>query len=64
MRPGIIATDIHDAHGGAAFVAGFAPQIPVGRAGTADEVASAVVWLLSDAASYVTGALFDVSGGR
>ncbi len=64
VRPGIIPTDIHDAHGGAGFVAGFAAQIPAGRAGTADEVASAVLWLLSDAASYVTGALFDVSGGR
>jgi len=40
------------------------PMIPMQRAGTADEVASAVVWLLSDGASYTTGALLDVTGGR
>ncbi|BBK32855.1 NAD(P)-dependent dehydrogenase (short-subunit alcohol dehydrogenase family) [Stella humosa] len=64
VRPGIIATDIHDVHGGAEFLAGFGPQIPAGRPGTPDEVASTVLWLLSDAAAYVTGALFDVGGGR
>ena len=45
-------------------VAKFAPNIPIGRGGTADEVAEAVLWLLSDKASYVTGTLFNVSGGR
>ena len=64
VRPGIIATDIHEVHGGQDFLAGFAPQIPAGRPGTPDEVAAAVVWLLSDEASYVTGALFDIAGGR
>ena len=64
VRPGIIATDIHmDSHGfDRAAKAG--PSLPMGRAGTAEEVAEAIVWLLSDAASYVSGALLDVSGGR
>ncbi|MBV8259699.1 MAG: SDR family oxidoreductase, partial [Paraburkholderia sp.] len=39
-------------------------QTPLGRAGSADEVSQTIVWLLSDAASYVTGALLDVTGGR
>jgi NAD(P)-dependent dehydrogenase (short-subunit alcohol dehydrogenase family) len=39
-------------------------QTPLGRAGTAEEVGEAVVWLLSDNASYVTGAIIDVTGGR
>lgn len=64
VRPGIIDTDIHDVHGGRAFLAGFGPQIPAGRPGTADEVAATVLWLLSAEADYVTGALFDVAGGR
>ncbi|BBK43355.1 glucose-1-dehydrogenase [Allostella vacuolata] len=64
VRPGIIATDIHDVHGGRAFLAGFGPQIPAGRPGTPEEVAATVLWLLSEEASYVTGALFDVAGGR
>jgi NAD(P)-dependent dehydrogenase (short-subunit alcohol dehydrogenase family) len=41
-----------------------APTIPMGRGGTADEVAEAVLWLLSPAASYTTGAILDVTGGR
>ena len=41
-----------------------APMVPMQRAGSADEVAQAIVWLLSDAASYTTGAILDVSGGR
>lgn len=64
VRPGIIATDIHEVHGGRAFLDGFGPQIPAGRPGTPDEVARTVLWLLSDAAAYVTGALFDIAGGR
>jgi NAD(P)-dependent dehydrogenase (short-subunit alcohol dehydrogenase family) len=64
VRPGVIETDIHASTGVPDRAARLAPLIPVGRAGTADEVAHAIVWLLSDAASYTTGALLDVSGGR
>ena len=64
VRPGIIATDIH-ASGGQPDRAGqMAPMVPMQRAGSAEEVAEAIVWLLSDAASYTTGAVIDVTGGR
>ena len=65
VRPGIIETDIH-ASGGQARPGAqqMAPQVPMQRAGSADEVAQAILWLLSDAASYITGAILDVSGGR
>lgn len=64
VRPGIIDTDIHASGGQPHRARDSAPQLPLQRAGTADEVAAAVVWLLSPAASYTTGALLDVSGGR
>lgn len=65
VRPGIIDTDIHARSGHAGRVAATAAQlIPWGRLGTADEVAAGVVWLLSDAAAYVSGAVLDVAGGR
>jgi NAD(P)-dependent dehydrogenase (short-subunit alcohol dehydrogenase family) len=64
VRPGIVATDIHASGGQPDRAERLAPQIPMQRAGTADEVAEAVLWLLSDAAAYTTGALLDVSGGR
>jgi NAD(P)-dependent dehydrogenase (short-subunit alcohol dehydrogenase family) len=64
VRPGIIETDIHASGGQPERAAQLAPQVPMQRAGTADEVAAAIVWLLSDAASYTTGAVIDVSGGR
>ena len=64
LRPGLIDTSIHESHGGKAAVDALAPSIPIGRAGTADEVAGAVLWLASDASSYVHGAILDVSGGR
>jgi NAD(P)-dependent dehydrogenase (short-subunit alcohol dehydrogenase family) len=64
IRPGIILTDIHDSHGGEAALAKVLPTLPIGRGGTADEVAELVVFLASDKASYIHGALIDVSGGR
>jgi NAD(P)-dependent dehydrogenase (short-subunit alcohol dehydrogenase family) len=64
VRPGIIETDIHASGGLPDRAAQLAPQVPMQRAGSADEVAAAIVWLLSDAASYTTGAIVDVTGGR
>ncbi len=64
IRPGIIETPIHAKGGQPNRVAELSAQIPMGRAGTADEVAQAILWLLSDAASYVTDSVLDVSGGR
>ena len=64
VRPGIIKTDIHEYSGvpNRAEIAGGAS--PIGRPGEASEVGEAIVWLLSAKASYVTGALLDVTGGR
>jgi len=64
VRPGLIETDIHASGGQPQRAAVLGAQTPLGRPGTAEEVAQAIVWLLSDAASYVQGALLDVSGGR
>jgi NAD(P)-dependent dehydrogenase (short-subunit alcohol dehydrogenase family) len=64
VRPGIIDTEIHASGGMADKLGSVIAQIPMQRPGRADEVAQAVVWLLSDAASYTTGALLDVGGGR
>jgi len=64
VRPGIIETEIHETSGHGERMRSQASQLPMQRVGTADEVAQAVVWLLSDAASYTTGALLDVAGGR
>lgn len=64
LRPGLIDTDMQDETGMDNRIAKLAPTIPMGRGGTADEVAEAVLWLLSDKASYVTATLFNVSGGR
>jgi NAD(P)-dependent dehydrogenase (short-subunit alcohol dehydrogenase family) len=64
VRPGLIETDIHASGGQPQRAATLGAQTPLKRPGSADEVAQAIVWLLSDAASYVTGALLDVSGGR
>lgn len=64
VRPGLIETDIHASGGEPGRAQRLASSIPAGRPGSADEVAEAVLWLLSDAASYVTGAVLDVSGGR
>jgi NAD(P)-dependent dehydrogenase (short-subunit alcohol dehydrogenase family) len=64
VRPGIIDTEIHASGGQPDRAHRLAPTVPMQRAGTADEVASAIVWLLSADASYVTGSIVDVSGGR
>jgi NAD(P)-dependent dehydrogenase (short-subunit alcohol dehydrogenase family) len=64
VRPGIIDTEIHETSGHGERYREQVSQLPMKRAGTADEVAQAVAWLLSDAASYTTGALLDVAGGR
>jgi NAD(P)-dependent dehydrogenase (short-subunit alcohol dehydrogenase family) len=64
VRPGIIDTDIHASGGQPDRAAQMAPQVPLQRAGTANEVAQAIVWLLSDESSYSTGAVIDVTGGR
>jgi NAD(P)-dependent dehydrogenase (short-subunit alcohol dehydrogenase family) len=64
VRPGIIDTEIHARNGEVGRPQRLAPGLPMKRPGTADEVAAAVCWLLSDAASYTTGTFLDVSGGR
>jgi len=64
VRPGIIDTEIHASGGQPERARLLAAQVPMQRAGTADEVAAAIVWLLGDEASYTTGAIVDVSGGR
>ncbi|MBS0449021.1 MAG: SDR family oxidoreductase [Proteobacteria bacterium] len=64
VRPGIIATEIHATGGDADRAHKSASIIPMQRPGEADEIAQAIVWLLSDAASYTTGAILDVTGGR
>lgn len=65
IRPGLIETDIHDVHGGIGPMRELASAVvPMGRSGLAEEVASVALWLASQDASYVHGALIDVSGGR
>ncbi|CAN7520866.1 SDR family oxidoreductase [Neorhizobium tomejilense] len=64
IRPGIIDTDIHASGGLPDRARDMAPSVPMQRPGRAEEVADAVLYFLSPAASYVTGAILDVSGGR
>ena len=64
VRPGIIDTEIHATGGQPDRVARLSPLIPMQRGGAALEVATAIIWLLSEEASYTTGTLLDVSGGR
>ena len=64
VRPGLIETEIHASGGLPDRVRDLQHLVPMQRGGTADEVAQAIVWLLSDAASYTTMSLLDVSGGR
>ena len=64
VRAGIIYTDIHASGGEPGRVDRLAPSLPMKRGGDPDEVARAILWLLSDEASYTTGSFIDVSGGR
>ena len=64
VRPGIIDTELHAQGGDPGRVDRLGPAQPIGRPGTASEVAAAIAWFLSSAASFVTGTVLDVSGGR
>jgi NAD(P)-dependent dehydrogenase (short-subunit alcohol dehydrogenase family) len=64
VAPGPIETEIHAKAGMADRLAQMAPTVPLGRAGTADEVARAILFLLSEESSYITGAVLPVGGGR
>jgi len=64
VRPGLIRTEIHLASGDPARVERIGAMAPLGRAGEAEEVARAILWLLSDEASYTTATMLDVTGGR
>jgi NAD(P)-dependent dehydrogenase (short-subunit alcohol dehydrogenase family) len=64
VRPGIIDTDIHASGGEPDRAQASAGMIPMRRPGRADEIAAAILWFLSDQASYATGTIIDVSGGR
>jgi NAD(P)-dependent dehydrogenase (short-subunit alcohol dehydrogenase family) len=64
VRPGLIDTEIHASGGQPDRAHRLAAQVPMQRPGTAEEIAAAIVWLLSEQASYTTGAILDVGGGR
>src|SRR5690606_37087948 len=64
VRPGLIDTEIHADIGDADRAHTLGATVPMQRPGTAEEVAEAIVWLLSDAASYTTGTIVNVTGGR
>jgi NAD(P)-dependent dehydrogenase (short-subunit alcohol dehydrogenase family) len=64
IRPGVIETEIHAAYGDPERPYKIGASTPLGRPGTVNEIGEAIVWLLSDASSYVTGAIIDVTGGR
>jgi NAD(P)-dependent dehydrogenase (short-subunit alcohol dehydrogenase family) len=64
VRPGVIHTDIHASGGEPGRAERLGPSAPLGRSGQPGEVANTIVWLLSEAASYITGSIVDVSGGR
>lgn len=64
VAPGMIDTDIHATAGAPDRAARLGSTVPIGRAGSAEEVAETIVWLLSDKASYTGGAILEVSGGR
>lgn len=64
VRPGLIDTEIHASGGEPDRAHRLAHNVPMKRVGQAEEIANAIVWLMSDEASYVTGTIIDVSGGR
>lgn len=64
VAPGMTATEIHAASGDAGRLERIGKTVPLGRAASAEEVAEPILWLLSDAASYITGAVLRVAGGR
>ena len=64
IRPGLIDTEIHGSGGEPDRAHRLAHMVPMKRVGTSEEIANAIVWLMSDEASYVTSAILDVSGGR
>jgi NAD(P)-dependent dehydrogenase (short-subunit alcohol dehydrogenase family) len=64
VAPGLVETEIHSANGEPGRLQRLMPTIPMNRAGQPEEVAEAVLWLLSPAASYVTGSILDIGGGR
>jgi len=64
VRPGIINTELHAKGGEPGRIERIAPSIPMQRAGEVDEIANVILWLASAEASYITGSLLDVSGGR
>jgi NAD(P)-dependent dehydrogenase (short-subunit alcohol dehydrogenase family) len=64
VAPGLVDTELHAANGEPGRIARLNPTTPMQRAGTPDEIAQGVLWLLSDAASYVTGTILEIGGGR
>ena len=64
VAPGLVETDLHADNGDPQRLARLTPSIPLGRAGTPDEIAEGVLWLLSPAASFATGTILSISGGR
>jgi NAD(P)-dependent dehydrogenase (short-subunit alcohol dehydrogenase family) len=64
VSPGLIETDIHATAGAPDRLDRLSPGIPMKRAGTPDEIAAGVLWLLSSEASYVTGTILEIGGGR
>lgn len=64
VAPGLIDTEIHEPAGGLERISRLLPEVPLGRVGTPEEVAESILWLLSDAASYVNGTIVDIGGGR
>jgi NAD(P)-dependent dehydrogenase (short-subunit alcohol dehydrogenase family) len=64
VAPGLIETDLHAANGAPDRLERLSPTVPMQRPGTAEEVAQGVLWLLSPAASYTTGAILEIGGGR